>query len=335
MIMNILDYVNKNKELINDKINTLDAMVFSRLAYIHFEELLDKLPLKIKELPKYIENIKINSHDKKLINYLKDNPRFNDLEIIRCKNILDKEKEEQFCAITIQLPNNYRFIAFRGTNKNIIGYKEDMNMSFMEIPSQIDAKKYVDEEKTLDYLYLGGHSKGGNLSMYAGVNTSIMKKRQIKRIYNFDGPGFLKIDNKFIKMKKKMVNYFPESCIVGRLMYNDNYINPVVTNKLGIEAHNLYNWKINNNDLEYGILKKCSDEFHEACIDAIENISVERKKLIINYLFNLIINGNIKNIKELTMDDVKKILNNTPKITKEEKSYLMNLMKKMLRCSIE
>ena len=38
-------------------------------------------------------------------------------------------------------------------------------------------------------LYLGGHSKGGNLAMYAAIREQTIQPA-ITRVYNFDGPGF-------------------------------------------------------------------------------------------------------------------------------------------------
>ena len=328
----IYNYIEKNTTKI-DEINTLDALILARLSYVHFENILDKLPMTIKELNKYLEEIKTNKLDTKLVNMLASSPRFQNLEIERCKCILDQEKEEQFLAITIRVKDNTIFISFRGTNKNIIGYKEDMNMSYMTIPSQIDAVKYVNEEHA-STIYLGGHSKGGNLSMYAGVHANFLKKCYIKKIFNFDGPGFLKIDQKFQKMKKKIINYFPETSIVGMLLENDAEVIPIKTNKKGIEAHNLYTWEINDDKLVEGTLSKNSMDFYLATKKLNENILINRRKAIIDYFFKLVMQGKINGLKNIDLNEIKSLLDNSPIITKEEKKVLLNYIKSFVKVSL-
>lgn len=328
---NIYDYIlnYQNKKI--DELTPVDAMIFARISYIHFENILDKIPLKLSELVFYLDTIKTNAKDKKLIEMLSSTKRFQNIEVIRCQNILDNKKEEQFLAITLSL-ENLLFIAFRGTNKNIIGYKEDLNMSFMTIPAQLDALKYVNEEKGIKPIYLGGHSKGGNLAMYAGIHANIIKSKLIKKIYNFDGPGFLELDNNFYKIRKKIINYYPEHDIVGMLMRNDNEFIPIVSDKKGIEAHNMYHWSIINDDLELGAIKENSLQFHNACISLIEKIDINKRKIIIDYLFELIMKGEIKGLKELKIEDIKKYINDVPKIDKKDREELMQFMKSFLKC---
>ena len=330
---NIYDYIlnYQNKEI--DEITPVDAMIFARISYIHFENILDKIPMKLSELVPYLDSIKTNANDKKLIEMLASTKRFQNIEVIRCQNILDAKVEEQFLAITLSLKKAL-FIAFRGTNKNIIGYKEDLNMSFMTIPSQLDALKYVNEEKSIKPLYLGGHSKGGNLAMYAGIHANVIKSKLIKKIYNFDGPGFLELDNKFYKIRKKIVNYYPESDIVGMLMKNDNEFIPVVSDKKGIEAHNMYHWSIINDDLELGAIKENSLQFHDACLNLIEKLDINKRKIIIDYIYELVMQGKIKGLKELKLDDIKKHIDNVPKILKSDKELLMQFMKSFLKCLV-
>lgn len=330
---NIYDYIKENRNMIEKDINVLDALVFSRLSYIHWENIIDKLPMTIKESSKHLDDIKTNSHDKKLIMLLKDNPRFKNISIIRCKYVLDKAIEEQFMAITIQLSQAI-FISFRGTNRNVIGYKEDLNMSYMEIPSRIDALDYLNSEKWSKTIYIGGHSKGGNLAMYAAMNTNFFRRKAIKQVYNFDGPGFLKIDYKFQRMKNKILNYFPESSVIGRFLYNDAPINTIVSKKMGIKSHNIYNWGIESNDFLYGVLTKNSNNFHNACLHILENLAPDKRKIIVDYLYSIMTKSKVRNIKNLSIEDIRKMINHVPKITKEEKKEVIAFIKSFMKCLI-
>ena len=79
---NIYDYIKNNNNEI-EEINVVDAMILSRLSYVHIEEMKDKLPLTIEQLSNYVSSIKINSHDKKLIEMLSNSNRFKLMSIRR------------------------------------------------------------------------------------------------------------------------------------------------------------------------------------------------------------------------------------------------------------
>ena len=135
-------------------------------------------------------------------------------------------------------------------------------------------------------------------------------------------------------MKDKIINFFPETSIVGRMMYNDNTIYAVKTFKEGIEAHNIYNWIIDNNNLKIGKLKKISNDFKFVCDHILESIPNNRKKVIINYIYALMLKGEISNIKELNIKKIKLLLDESPKLTIEEKKELINFFKILIKASI-
>ena len=330
--MNVFDYVRNSKKDELLEITTLDALIFVRLSYIHFEEMKNIFPITICSLANYLENIRISKNDKKLIKILKESNRFKNITISRCKHISDVDKEEEFTAITLILPNKDKFISFRGTTKKIYDFKEDMNLSYKEIPSSFEAVQYFKEEKKYHRIYLGGHSKGGHLAMYAASHAGYFKQRKINKIYNFDGPGFLEIDKYLKQIKNRIINIFPENCIVGRIMFNPSQIIVIKTNKQGIEAHNLYNWRVENNDLVIGKLNNKSNEFYYTCLNLLKVISKEKRELIINYIFNLILKGEIKSIKKLNIAKIRQIVNKTPHLTKEEKSKLIGFFKVLIKC---
>ena len=332
--MDIFKYIKIYGNSDINEINTIDAMIFSRISYLHLENITDELPIKIKDLIKYEKIMHNNHNDSELLKHLINSKRYQNLEIIRFKSLLDLEKEEQFAATTIRVNDNTIFVTFRGTTKHLIAFKEDLNMSYKTVYAQIDALNYLNEESYFDKIYLGGHSKGGNLSMYAGINSSFWRRKQIKKIYNFDGPGFLQIDNKFSKMKEKIINYFPEEDIVGQLLYNNFNKIIVKTNKHGIESHNLYNWQIKNDDLVKGKLSMDSEAFNYANLKVITKIPNDKKKIIIDYIFDLFLKKNLKSIKDLNINDFKKIIESIPTVNKDEQEVLMEMLKLFLKISL-
>lgn len=331
--MDIYEYI-KNSNNKFDKVNTLDALILTRLSYLHFEKILNKLPISISSLYNNLSLITNNKKDIKLITLLSKSDRFKDMVITRCLHIDNVSKEERLTAITILLPKKEIFISFRGTTKNAYDFKEDMNMSYKIVPSCLDATNYVKKEKDYSKLYIGGHSKGGHIAMYVASHVNYFIRKKIVKVYNFDGPGFLSIDDNFNKVKDKIISYLPTCSIVGRIMNNDSKIIPIKTNKQGIEAHSLYNWKVDNNGLVISKLSKNSDEFHTICLKVLEVIPSDKREEIINYFFSLILKGEINSIKELNITKVRSIINKIPHPTKEEKEVLMSFFKVLIKCSI-
>ena len=82
-------------------------------------------------------------------------------------------------------------VAYRGTDATLVGWKEDFNLSFESpIPAQTDAVAFLNAAAgSFDRLYLCGHSKGGNLAVYAAAHCADEARRKVVEIYSFDGPG--------------------------------------------------------------------------------------------------------------------------------------------------
>ena len=326
----IFDYIlNNNKELV--RINYVDALIFSRLSYIHIEDLRNKLPFTINDLNNYINLIKVSSMDKKLLNLLAKSNRFKKIIIKRCESIIDEKKVEQFCAVTFSLPNKNIFIAYRGTDKSIVGLKEDINMSYMIVPSQVDAVNYLNKENGYNSIYLGGHSKGGNLSMYALIKTNLLNRLRIKKVFNFDGPGFLSLDTDFLKVRNKIESFYPNCSIVGRLMYNNSKKIVFKTSKKGLEGHNIYNWIIKDNEFIKTDFLKISNEFMESTNNLLNKINIKRREYIINSILSIMNKEKIDLIKKEGIGKIKSIILDIPDITKEEKIVLIDYLKLIIK----
>lgn len=100
-------------------------------------------------------------------------PRFRDMKLSCFVDHLDVGKVEQFAALTIETGDGFFYLSFRGTDDTLAGWKEDFDLACMpEVPAQKKAVAYLTEvarQYPRQKLRLGGHSKGGNLAVYAGV----------------------------------------------------------------------------------------------------------------------------------------------------------------------
>ena len=146
------------------------------------------------ELAKLSDDKFLLADDRELAKATAHAVRYKDLAVTDIVINNDPEAEKQFGAITILLPNNTLYISYLGTDDMLFSWKEDFNMTFMDtIPSQIDGLAYLNHiaEKFPKYkMLLGGHSKGGNIAMFAALSADKSIQERIISIDNFDGPGF-------------------------------------------------------------------------------------------------------------------------------------------------
>lgn len=157
------------------------------------------------------------------------NPRFSDIEMGAFLEQFDGEEQTQFAAVTYLLPSGALVVAYRGTDDSLVGWKEDFNMAFQyPVPAQATAADYLARVAALwkDVpIVLTGHSKGGNLAVYAAMNASDEVKDRVERIYSLDGPGFPEsVVNSFeyASVSDRIVKIVPDSSVVGMVLETPN-----------------------------------------------------------------------------------------------------------------
>ena len=185
-------------------------------------------------------------------------PRFTSLQLIGFRNIIDEEKQEQFSAMTLLLPNKQSLIVFRGTDRTLTGWKEDFNMLYLEnVPSQEEALRYLEESANYSStfepgdIFVCGHSKGGNLAMFSAAYSKDEVKRRIKAVVSLDGPGFSKErteSQEFQSIKDRIFSFVPQQSIVGMLLEHPEKHSVVHSSKVAFWQHSLYSWEIRRGD---------------------------------------------------------------------------------------
>ena len=179
--------------------------------------------------------------------------RFGSIELHDYTNYVDTKTQTQFGAVTFSLSKNRHYVAFRGTDNTIVGWKEDLNLAVKEeVPAQKKALTYLSNiaAKNSGKLIIGGHSKGGNLALYAAVKADKATRDRIESVWNFDGPGFL--NNNIAKSTltsfgSRVHTFVPETSVVGMMLNrSDDYIAVANLDKKSnfFDQHNLFSWKI-------------------------------------------------------------------------------------------
>ena len=257
----IFDYLTWRGDLsfAQDPPNEVDALVFSGLAYIRFRkkgELCTEMPVPLKEAAEnffaqtdYETRCRVQK-DLELLHAAAATRRFGETEICMCRDTLIPEQETQFAAMTFLLDDGSMFLSFRGTDNSLVGWKEDFNMTFQQtIPAQRLAQQYA-REVSLEYLRpmrMGGHSKGGNLAVFAAARSSPSLQKKILEVYNNDGPGFTKYlmgDPGYIAMVPKIKTYVPQSSVIGMLLEHEEPYTVIRSKSIGLLQHDLYTWDV-------------------------------------------------------------------------------------------
>lgn len=187
---------------------------------------------------------------KRLLVGVASNPRYRDLRVCGYVDELDVEAEMQFSAMTFRVSPAWSYVAFRGTDNTLVGWKEDFNMAFKcPVPAQEAAARYVDEVARYlgGAIVTGGHSKGGNLAVYSAAKCGDGARGRIMRAYSHDGPGFMGSvleDEDFRAVAGKVDKTLPQSSIVGLLLEDHENYRVVKSKSVSMWQHDPFNWEV-------------------------------------------------------------------------------------------
>ena len=239
--------------------NEVDGGILARFAYIPFERFSKPLPDGFTDLGDMAVDALADKalrerpywrlRDDELLRAMADSRRYGDLGVAWPGSLLDKKLQVQFFAVTVRLGDGRYAVLFRGTDNTVVGWKEDLNMSYLcPIPGQRYAVEYLDKiaEDIPGPLLLIGHSKGGNLACFAGAFGGEAVQARIEAVYNFDGPGFF--DNilgtpDYQRIWPRIRTVIPQFSVVGMLLGRDEESKVVHSAGNGLHQHDMYTWE--------------------------------------------------------------------------------------------
>ena len=263
----IVEYLEEQREPFDAvPLNDVDSLVLSTISYFSFEKgaIGRTVPTDLMPLPVAICGISHAdlfgeiwlSHmgGDEFLSALLASPRYADLKMGYYANDVSNHFEKQFAAITFFFPDGSAYVAYRGTDNSLAGWKEDFNLTFMEeVPSQMSARTYLEDIADTEptHLYVGGHSKGGNLAEYAVLTCREQTFEKVERIFSHDGPGFAltptpRIDS--IAYKAKLSKTVPESSVFGMLMESRTDYRVVRASGMLFAQHASTHWVVEGDD---------------------------------------------------------------------------------------
>lgn len=319
-----LTYVRERMDTFLDRpLCAIDSLVFSWLAYAHLGE--DQVNACLPEGIALHEMLRAEEFDnmfgstwdpegsRDLLFAVCASPRFRDARLTEFRFKTARSAEEQFAAMTFILPDGSSYVAFRGTDSTIVGWKEDFNMTFLNpVPAQEEARAYLEyvASVTAGPLYVGGHSKGGNLAVYAVATCNKSCRERVVRVFSHDGPGFHRefcASDAYRNILSIMVKTVPKSSMIGAVLSEGPDCHPIIVESGGFSLfqHNPFLWEV---DVESATFVEAdgftaSSRYFDSTLDAwMDKYSLAERARFVDALFDVIRVTGAKRFSDIMAD---------------------------------
>ena len=322
----IYDYVKTygKYDFIEKEFTEIDSLILSLLSYVDFRGIVPYIgngSIKLKDasdilfkkyskkkIERYLNAVQRSTY---LLGDLSKTKRYKNLYLLNYR--YKTSRDMQFGALCIKLPNRKMFVSFEGTDGNVSGWKEDFMMS-STFPQQAhkEAIRYLNQVVHIfgPKVYIGGHSKGGNLSLVASMYSHRYVYNKIINIYSFDGPG-LRLEelnsDKYNRVKEKYIHIIPEESFVGILFKNENKYDVIKSSKKKFAQHDATTWLIDDDKFVRG---KMSD-FTKKCRRTLENwldkMDYQKQTQFIKTIFDIFDKAKINDLMEIREARIKSI----------------------------
>ena len=348
---NLFDYLSWRADVpfSADPFNEIDNMILSELSYTHFDGIVpgDGTAVSLRDVSDAFFAAKTREEigEEKgytaraplLMDGMLSGARFADTKLCFYYSKTDIGKEAQFSAVTFLLPNKSAYIAFRGTDGTLIGWKEDFNFSFLrETEGQNTAVRYL--ERVLQALdpkmpvLVGGHSKGGNLAVYSAAFCGPSLQERIDRVYCNDGPGFreeLIALPGYGRILPKIEKIIPDTSVIGLLLSSKTVPRVIRSSAFGIVQHDGFTWNIVRNRFETAQLSTAGELIRASFSGWLEQLDDETRRSFFDTVFELAASTGketIGQINEQKFRSTEAILNALLSLPKEKRQELFTVL---------
>ncbi len=232
--------------------------------------------------------------------------RFGSMRLCGYVNKIDHDAVLQFSAVTFLLPGGEIYVAFRGTDDTITGWKEDLNLCLeTPVPAELLAADYLSKAAAAlpGAIRVGGHSKGGHLAIHAAAAAEPELQSRILAVYSNDGPGFFQNFYKtpgYLAIRDRTSTYIPQASIVGTLLEQDSdrcfFIQSGGT---GLWQHNAIHWLTDRAGfLRLEQRNKLAAQSDEAMKQWMRRTSIEERKFVLDSIFEVLDSAGVKTLTE-------------------------------------
>lgn len=269
------------------------------------------------------------------------NPRFRDILLCMRREEREHRVGKQFAAVTYQLRPDQIYVAYRGTDASLTGWEENFKMALKDpIPAQMLAAEYLNEVGSIfrGEIIVGGHSKGGNLAVYAAANCNPEVQGRITEIYSHDGPGFTKEELEkpgYQKIRSRIRKTAPQFSIFGMLLRQETEPKVIFSYEQGILQHSPLSWKTEGYGFsEYWYPDKVSQALKNKINNWLEGLSYEDRARFIDAVFDVLEETGATSLNEITRDPIRYvpvILRAIAGLDPEMQHFLMDLLDQFIK----
>lgn len=319
----LFDYLNWRGDLSFNEapLNEVDSLIFSLLSYVDLKGIVSEdhagatVPIKAAANAFFARNpdpkkislgVMVPKEIIKLFRAVKTTKRFRNVEMRAHVNIIDTQKQMQFSATTFLPVDGTMLVAYRGTDDTIIGWKENFNMSFLPVvPAQLAACEYLNQAADCfnGKIRVTGHSKGGNLSVYAAMHCRSDVKARLLRVWSNDGPGFGEgtlNDPDYIAIRPIVTSLVPQTSVVGMLLEHDENYTVVKSRQAGVFQHDGFTWNVMGGSFVH--LQQVTNEckrIDRTLNEWVRKMTPEQREQFVESLYQLLSSDNAATLTDL------------------------------------
>ena len=325
----VFDYLKWRGDLsfAQDPLNPVDGLIFCALSYIPFVGQAAETPnepIALRDaaadflsLDDYESRVRAKN-DAMMLRAAAETARFGGCKMVLYRDQFAPEEETQFAAMTFLLPDDTAFVAFRGTDRSLVGWKEDFNMAFQEaVPAQL-------------------------LAQDAARSTPDIQQR-ILEVYNNDGPGFtdyLMGDPGYLAMVPRIKTYVPQSSVIGMLLEHEEPYTIIKSNQVSVLQHDPYSWEVMGPNFVPMQSITADSQFVNQTIKAwIASMDTQERNRLVDALFGLLGTGGIDKALDIfhprNIRTYIKTLGNDPETRQILSAEFQNLMEAAKRTRMQ
>ena len=323
---NILDYLDWRGDLKIDRrapFCEVDNLILTQLSLVDLVGIADGDHLRhsvtLREAAaRYLANpaahadrlgVLIPNEVSTLLKKAAESVRFGNMRLLRFENTIDETLQTQFAALCIVVGDGSFYVSFRGTDDTLVGWKENFNMGFMDsVPAQLLAARYTEAAARAirGKIRIGGHSKGGNLSLYAASHLPRRLQKRVIAVYNNDGPGFGKSITEtegFAAIAPRVLTVVPQSSVVGLLLEHGKVDKIVKSTGDGVWQHDPYTWEVLGNHFVLAAALTPESLRLEKTLKAwVADMTVEQRRDMVEAVYRVFTANNAKTLTDIASD---------------------------------
>ena len=351
---NVFDYLTWRADVpfVVSAFNEVDNLILAELAYTDFSGIVnadgDAVTLadaceQFFQIHSKDEILKSNSFTAKaalLMEPMLTGDRFGKLRLCRYINEIDTETTTQLSALTFLLDDGTAYVAYRGTDSTVVGWKEDFDIGCLsETVGQQRAVEYLEETAATFELpfRVGGHSKGGNFAVFASSFCRSETQARILTVYNNDGPGFrdeVVAQPGYLHILPKIISIVPDTSMIGMILANKSKKHVIKSTANGIFQHDGFSWSVQRDRFEpaeTSELGKLMDQILSSWIDGMDD---ETRTSATDTLFSLFEATGADTFHEMSQQKLKSaesIFNTLRTTSREKQTELLRLAGELVK----